>query len=85
MAFSKESQIIGKLNANNYPDWKFKFEMLFIKEDLYDAITETPQELLTPNGEKRIIKQEFLLIYLLKTLKSYTSNIIQLPGKLGTH
>lgn len=42
MAFLKGAQIIEKRNSTNYSKWKLKMEMLLIKEDLFEAINETP-------------------------------------------
>ena len=35
---------IAKLNGSNYQTWKFKVELLLIKEDLWDVVSEDPSE-----------------------------------------
>lgn len=44
IASTKEDTIIENLNANNYWNWQFKIEMLLIKEDLFDVITDSPPD-----------------------------------------
>lgn len=53
MTSVKEGQIIEKLNFTNYFNWKFKVEILLIKEDLFDAITETPLHTITTDCSKK--------------------------------
>lgn len=47
MASSKESFNIEKLNQNNNVVCKFKAEILLIKHDLYDYITDDPHDSVT--------------------------------------
>lgn len=46
MGTIKETQIIH--NTNNYSVWKFKIEMLFIEEELFELVTdESPTPITT--------------------------------------
>ena len=45
---SLSSLRIAKLNGSNYQTWKFKVELLLIKEDLWDVVSQEPPEALTP-------------------------------------
>lgn len=38
--FKRHSVIVEKLNTKNYTTWKFKIEMLLIKKELFEIITE---------------------------------------------
>lgn len=38
---------IGKLNNSNYPTWKFKVELLLIKDDLWEVISEDQPDPIT--------------------------------------
>lgn len=49
---SNQNQII-KLNNDNYSNWKFKMEMLLIKEDLFDVIEEEPPRPVDVRWDKR--------------------------------
>lgn len=54
MAAIKESNLnITKLNNTNYSIWKFKMEMILIKEDLFDLIEKEPPNTVDTKYEKR--------------------------------
>jgi len=38
---------IAKLNGNNYQTWKFKVELLLIKEDLWEVVSQDPPDPVT--------------------------------------
>ena len=41
---------VTKLNNNNYKTWKFKVELLLMKEDLWDTISKPTPNPLQTNG-----------------------------------
>lgn len=53
MATFEESQIIVKLNSSNYLNWKFKLEMLLIKEELFEVISEDPPTLVNTDWQRK--------------------------------
>lgn len=42
MASYKEKQVIEELNSHNFSNCKFKIEMMLIKEDLFEVVTDYP-------------------------------------------
>lgn len=51
---SRDFQLVEKLNENNYSTWKFKTEMLLIKEEIFTVITDNvPMPITTDWGKKR--------------------------------
>ncbi|EDM69369.1 hypothetical protein RAZWK3B_08266 [Roseobacter sp. AzwK-3b] len=55
----------ARLNNQNYQDWKFRMEMLMIREELWYVIDEPKVEPVTP--QSRMIKGlEQLLDYVLR-------------------
>lgn len=46
----------GEIKLKNYSNWKFKIEILYIKERLSEAITETPSTPITVDWSKKYRK-----------------------------
>lgn len=57
MAAIKDSTTIGKLNANSYLNWRLKIEMILIREELIEVITDEAQISKTTERTKKIEKQ----------------------------
>lgn len=55
-------ETLEKLDSNNYSNWKFKLEMILIKEELYETITQNPLIRLTRIGRRKTEKRVILLI-----------------------
>ena len=53
MASIKEGLMIEKLNDKNYATWKFKVEMLLIKEELLEIVTDEIPEQITNDWNKK--------------------------------
>lgn len=53
MATIKETQIVEKLSSSNYSTWKFKLEILVIKEDLFELVTDEPPTPVTNDWQKK--------------------------------
>lgn len=49
---SKDSFCIEKINCNNYAVWKFKVEMILIKEDLHNHITDDQPDRINTDWTK---------------------------------
>lgn len=58
MTSHKESQIIEKLNSQNYSSWKFKIEIMLIKDDLFEVETENPLDPLNTDRVKKVKRRE---------------------------
>lgn len=50
---SNESFIIEKLNSNNCAIWSFKIQMLLMKENLFNNITDDPPTPLNTDSTKK--------------------------------
>ena len=57
---------IDKLNNDNYNVWKFKLEMLLIREDLYNLVTDEPPEIITDQWRSRDRKARAIINLLIQ-------------------
>lgn len=60
MAGIKEIQVV-KLNSNNFSIWKFKLEMLLIKEKLFEFVIDEPTNPITTEWQKKDRKARALI------------------------